>query len=408
MRLAKFGAVCVATLVSMAASAEPLKIGLLESLSGSQTTSAENVTRAARYVFDEINAAGGINGAPVEIKIYEPTRSVDEAVARLDQMLAEGTHVVLTVASSNVTARVSDEIRARNAANPRKAALLFNVYAESLDLTGDKCHFHHFRFMTTAPMRVNAMVAAMKASGDLGTRAYTLNPNYSWGTDVQDAAIAAGPRGGYEVVGKDLHGINKIAETDYLGRMRALNPSVVFTGSFNDDLLLPIRAAAEAKLPVKFAATFLDQPGNVGKLGNAAIGHYVAHPFNIDADKSGFTEQFRAKVGQYPVYIEPQTVFALRALADAVKKNDFARGAIDMNKVAYALEDTAIETPIGQLRVRKEDHQVVMPVVVSRVEAGARYPVDGTNLGFKAVSIVPGDQAIYPVQDSCQMARPAR
>ncbi|NKN39789.1 hypothetical protein HFC70_25905 [Agrobacterium sp. a22-2] len=77
-----------------------------------------------------------------------------------------------------------------------------------------------------------------------------------------------------------------------------------------------------------------------------------------------------------------------------------------MTKIALALENTAYETPLGPISVRKEDHQTIRPVVVSKVVKNPRYPADGTDMGFETVKVIAGDQAIYPVQDSCLMERP--
>jgi branched-chain amino acid transport system substrate-binding protein len=56
--------------------------------------------------------------------------------------------------------------------------------------------------------------------------------------------------------------------------------------------------------------------------------------------------------------------------------------------------------------MRAGDHQFVTPLVVSRVARGAKYPVDGTDLGFVPVARVPAEELIYPVQASCAMVRP--
>jgi len=36
-----------------------------------------------------------------------------------------------------------------------------------------------------------------------------------------------------------------------------------------------------------------------------------------------------------------------------------------------------------------------------------KYPVDVTDLGFEPVRVVPGPDAVYPVQASCVMQRPS-
>jgi branched-chain amino acid transport system substrate-binding protein len=43
---------------------------------------------------------------------------------------------------------------------------------------------------------------------------------------------------------------------------------------------------------------------------------------------------------------------------------------------------------------------------VSRVEKGVKYPVDGTDIGFKPVKVIAPEAVVYPVQAKCVMQRP--
>ena len=48
-------------------SAADLRIGILESLSGPQTSTGRLFTNASRYVIDQINAQGGFGGTPIQV-----------------------------------------------------------------------------------------------------------------------------------------------------------------------------------------------------------------------------------------------------------------------------------------------------------------------------------------------------
>jgi urea transport system substrate-binding protein len=50
---------------------EPIKVGLLFSLTGALAVPEEDSTLALQYAFDEINAAGGVNGVPVQPVIVD-------------------------------------------------------------------------------------------------------------------------------------------------------------------------------------------------------------------------------------------------------------------------------------------------------------------------------------------------
>jgi branched-chain amino acid transport system substrate-binding protein len=412
MTFRKYGlAVGMAAAVGLgsgAALAEPLKIGIIESLSGSQTSTGRLFASAAQYVVDQINENGGFNGEPIEVIEYDNAGGTTGAADKFKQAVADGVHVVLQGASSAIAGQVTEDVRKHNIRNPGDEIMYLNLGAEALELTGEKCHFYHFRFTTTAPMRVNALVDAMKGAGDLGTRVYSINQNYSWGRDMEDAIKAAADPGGYEVVDTVLHEVNKIQDfSPFVAKIKEATPDTVMTGNWSNDLLLLMKAAGDAGLDVRFGTTFLDQVGNIANAGDTALGHYLAHPYNIAADDSSFPEDYREATGHLPVYIEPQTVNAIRMLREALEAVDFGGGEIDVTQIAQALEKAAIETPIGPITVRAADHQSVLPVVVSKVVEDPKYPVDDTNLGFGVVKVVPGEEAIYPAQDSCDMDRPS-
>ena len=61
------GAMLIASLTAGTAYAEPLKVGILESLSGGQTSTGRPFATAAGFGIDLINQTGGFNGAKIEI-----------------------------------------------------------------------------------------------------------------------------------------------------------------------------------------------------------------------------------------------------------------------------------------------------------------------------------------------------
>jgi branched-chain amino acid transport system substrate-binding protein len=409
MTILKTMAVAAAGLCLVAgdARAEALKIGVIESLSGAQTSTGRLFVTAAKYITDEINENGGFNGAPIEVIEYDNAGGATGASDRFRQAAAAGVHIVLQGASSAIAGQVTEDVRRHNLRNPGNEMMFINLGAEALELTGDKCHFYHFRFTTTAPMRVNALVSAMSEEGDLGTRVYSINQNYSWGRDMEDAIKAAAETGGYEVVETDLHEVNSIQDfSPFVAKIRSSEPDTVMTGNWSNDLLLLMKAAGDAGLDVRFATTFLDQVGNIANAGETATGHYIAHLVNLELQDEQWVRDYEAYSGHVPVYIEPQTINAISMLRNALETVDFDGGDVNVTEIALALENATLETPNGTLSVRREDHQVVTPVVVSRVEDGAAYPVDDTQWGFVPVKVVPAEEAMYPVQDSCNMERP--
>lgn len=390
-----------------AAQAEPLRIAIIESLSGGQTSTGRPNVLGINYVIDKVNAAGGFNGEKIIITEYDNGGNTAGASAKFKQALADGVNIVIQGSSSAIAGQLSEDTRKHNLRNPGKEVLYLNVGAEAMELTGEKCHFHAFRFTTTAPMRVGALVRVMKEEGTLGSRVYSINQNYSWGQDVETAVKEFAKTGGYDVTETVLHEVNRVQDfAPFISKIQAAKPDTVITGNWSNDLLLLMKAAGNAGLKARFATVFLDQVGNIGNAGDVALGHYVAHTYNVEATDGVMAKDYQSVTGHFPAYVEPNTINGAKMLAAALKTVDFKGGAINVNTIALALENTTLKTDMGTQSIRKEDHQVLLPVVVSRVEADVKYPVDGTKFGFKPVKVLPAEETIYPVQASCKMTRP--
>ena len=392
------------------AAAAPVKIGVLETLSGPQASSGQSYRTAVRYAVDQINAAGGWDGQPVQLLEYDNQGGPAGAADKLKAAAADGVQIVVQGASSAVGGQITEDIRKHNLRNPGKEMVYINVGAEALELTGDKCNFYHFRFSGNAQVRTKALVSAMKQANALGTKVYAINQNYSWGQDMEKAIVDNAAAGNYQVVEKTLHDVNKVQDfAPYVAKISASGADAVLTGNWSNDLLLLMKASKAAGLKVRFGTVFLDQPGNLANAGDLALGHFVAHTFNAEAggaDAERFVSDYQAKTGHAPVFIEPQTVYGMAMVADALKRTKPERGALNVNSFAKALETTKINTPMGEMVMRAADHQVLLPLVVSTVSKDAKLKADGTDMGFKPVKRFTAQETAAPVQASCAMKRP--
>ncbi|MDP3085189.1 MAG: branched-chain amino acid ABC transporter substrate-binding protein [Rubrivivax sp.] len=410
VRSAIHAAIPLVALVSGLAQATPVKIGVLETLSGPQASSGLAYRAAVRYAVDKLNAAGGWNGQPVQLLEYDNQGGPAGASDKLKAAAAEGVQIIVQGASSAIGGQITEDVRKHNLRNPGKEIVYINVGAEALELTGEKCNFHHFRFSGNAQVRAKVLVQAMKQAQTLGTRVYSINQNYSWGHDMERAIVDNAGVGGYQVVEKTLHDTNKIQDfAPYVAKISASGADTVMTGNWSNDLLLLMKATKSAGLKVRFGTVFLDQVGNIANAGEQAVGHFVAQTFNPEAagaEGERFFNDYKAKTGRSAVATEPQTVFGLEMVADALKRTKPEDGKLNVNALARALETTRLKTPMGEAVMRASDHQVLLPLVVSVVSKDAKYKVDDTDLGFKPVKIFTAEEAAAPVQASCKMQRP--
>jgi branched-chain amino acid transport system substrate-binding protein len=91
-----------------------------------------------------------------------------------------------------------------------------------------------------------------------------------------------------------------------------------------------------------------------------------------------------------------------------VKAFDQANSA-DPYKVALALEGMKYDSDMGPVIMRKEDHQLLLPMNVSTMSAagapGSMNEVEGSGFGFKTKVLLSAEQSALPT--TCKMQRPA-
>lgn len=398
------------SLASSIAAAAPIKIAVIESLSGPQAATGLIYRNAVRYGVEKINAAGGWNGEPLQLVEYDNQGGPTGAADKLKAAIADGVQMVVQGASSAIAGQITDDVRKYNMRNPGKEVVFFNMGAEAQELTGDKCQFYHFRFAANSQVRTKTLIMAMKQSNALGTRVYSINQNYSWGQDMEKAIVENAALGGYEVVEKTLHDVNKIQDfAPYVAKINAAKADSVLTGNWSNDLLLLMKASKAAGLKTRFGTVYLDQPGNLANAGDLAVGHYVAQTFNAEAGGAAaeeFVADYKAKTGHVPVFVEAHTAFGMAMVGDALKRVKPEGGVLNVKTFAVALEATKIQTPMGQLSMRASDHQALLPIVVSAVAKDAKFKVEETDMGFKPVKLFTAEEAAAPAQASCKMQRP--
>lgn len=392
------------------AKADTLKLAVIENLSGPGSTTNREFALATRYWVEQVKAKGGIKGGTVEYLEYDNQGSTSTAAEKFRSAIADGAHIVVQGGSSGVAGQLTDDVRRHNLRNPDRPVLYINPGSEALELTGEKCHYYFFRFATNADMRVKALVTAMKEAGDLGAKVFSINQNYSWGKDMQAAIDTYASLGAYTVVDRVLHDTNKVQDFGpYVARIKASGADTVITGNWASDLVLLVKEVATSGIKVKFGTMFLDLPGSLENAREAALGYYTVESSNKEVGGEamlGLYAEYRQRVGHDPSSSETRTIFALQTLEAALASLDLSK-KIEVAAIASALEKAKITTPAGEVSVRATDHQALVPLIVSKVSPDAKYKREGLTLGFKPVRVIPGQDAVNPVQPTCKMQRPS-
>lgn len=401
----------IATLgAAHSASAEPLKVALIETLSGPGSLTGKMIQTGVKFSLARL-AEEKVWPDGIQLLEYDNLGGPSEAADKLKAAINDGAHVIIQGASSAIAGQITGDVQRYNARNPGREVLYINVAAQAMELTGTRCHFYHFRWNTYAEGRLRAMFTAAKEAGALGRKVYIIGQNYSWGHDVQRLTREYSSQFGYTVVGDALHDVNKVQDfAPYIARIRDAAPDSVVTGNWGNDLLLLLKAAADSGLKTPFLTFALDQTGNIAAAGDTALNHYTVQHYFPDAagDKSAaFAALYKSKTGSLPYNVQGDVVNGVLGLGEAlIALKGKAGDKVSVKQLALAMEQVKLETSVGTVTMRPGDHQAITPVAVAIVSRDAKFKFDDTDKGFKTIKLISGPDATGPVQTACKMERP--
>ena len=395
----------------------PIKLAMIETLSGPFANTGEAVFRNLLWAVERVNARGGVrlrdgSGARLlSLQRHDNKGQNEEALSVLKAAIDDGAAYILQGNSSATAAALLDAINKHNEREPARRVLFLNYSAVDPVLTNEKCSFWHFRFDAHADMRMAALMAVLKDDQALRS-VYILGQDYSFGQAVaRDARRQLGLlRPDVQIVGDELHPMGRVKDfSPYIAKIKASGAQAVITGNFGNDLTLLVKAARELGFEGRFYTFYGNALGAPAAIGEAGIGRVMAVADwlpNVPGPQSeAFYQAFRQRFTQ-PAddYVHLRMQLMVEALVQAIEQ----AGTLQPVNVARQLEQARV-TLAGQTgSMRASDHQFQQPLVVGVMErqgnAGVKFDVEGSGFGFRVVKTLTAAQAELPTR--CNMQRP--
>jgi branched-chain amino acid transport system substrate-binding protein len=395
----------------------PVKIAMIEGLSGTFANTGEAVYRNLVWATERVNARGGLKlpggNRPLVIERYDSKGQNEEALSALRSAIDDGVQFVVQGNSSATAAALIDAINKHNEREPGRRVLLLNYSAVDPILTNEKCSFWHFRFDAHADMRMAALMEVIRDDRVMKS-VYLIGQDYSFGQAVlREAKRQLGAqRPDVQITGDELHPMGRVKDfLPYAAKIKASGAQAVITGNWGNDLTLLVKAAKEVGYDGKFYTFYGNALGAPAAMGDAGIGRVIAVadwlPNVPGAQSEAFYQSFRARFPK-PAddYVHMRMQLMVEALAQAIEKSGTAT---NMTAVAGQLENAAVNLNAQGGRMRAADHQFQQALVVGVMERqgtpGVRFDVEGSGYGFRVIKQISAAQAELP--SSCRMARPA-
>jgi branched-chain amino acid transport system substrate-binding protein len=400
------------------AQAAPIKIAMIEGLSGAFANTGEAVFRNLVWACERVNARGGIklaNGARrLELVRYDSKGQTEEALTALRSAIDDGAQFITQGNSSATAAALIDAVNKHNEREPTKRVIFLNYSAVDPSLTNEKCSPWHFRFDAHADMRMAALMEVLKDDKSVKT-VYLIGQDYSFGQAVlREARRQLGvQRADVRIVGDELHPLGRIKDfAPYAAKIKASGAQAVITGNWGNDLTLLVKAAKEAGYEGKFYTFYGNALGAPAAIGEAGVGKVIAVAEwlpNVQSKESeAFYQSFKQRFPK-PAddYVHLRMQMMIEALAQALEGASLKDNAIDVVAAYVQLSRTSVVFAGQKGMMREADHQFQQPLVVGVMDKlgtpGVKFDVEGSGYGFRVIKTIDAAKAEMPT--SCKMAR---
>ncbi|WP_038202130.1 branched-chain amino acid ABC transporter substrate-binding protein [Xenophilus azovorans] len=391
---------------------EVYKIAYIDPLSGPFANVGELMLMHVQYAVEDVNAKGGaLKGTKLQLLQFDSKLSAQESQSALQAAIDQGARAIVTGGSgSSVVTALVQAVNRWNQRNPGKEILVMNHSSIDPELTGKACSFWHFQTEANTAMKMKAIANYVKKTPQV-KKVYLLNQDYAHGRQwaAYGKQMVGLARPDVQFVGETFHPIGRVKDfAPYVASIKAAGADSVISGNWGQDMTLLLKAAGDAGYNLHyFNHSAGSVPGTVTAVSQAKLGEltWVAewHPGQADTPKvDALAKAYKARTGKD--FLAPRIDMVPRLLAAAIDK----AGSTDTVKVARALEDLTYDSVVGPVRMRAEDHQLLLPQVVNTIAPvdgkAVKAGYEGTNYGFRTDAVYTGNEIAQGTE--CKMQRP--
>jgi len=301
-----------ALLATPAGAAEPVKIGMITTLSGGGSALGIDIRDGFALAISQ--EGGSLGGVPVELVAEDDGRKPEKATEIANRMIKRDKIGIMTgIVWSNLAIAVVPKVTA-------KGVFYISPNAGPSKLAGAGCGTNYFNVAWQNDNLHEAMGQYVTEKGYKNV--YIMAPNYPAGKDAL--------KGFKRFYKGDLAGetYTKLGQTDYaaeIAALRAAKPDAVFfflPGGMGISFLKQYaQAGLTGKIPVFGPAFSFDQT-ILAAVGDAALGVINSSQWNKDIDNpanAAFVADFQKAYGRLPSLYASQGYDAARLIGSALK-----------------------------------------------------------------------------------------
>ncbi|MEM7747749.1 MAG: ABC transporter substrate-binding protein [Pseudomonadota bacterium] len=321
---------------------------------------AEPYKKGIELRLAEVNAAGGVLGKKLEFIYRDDQGKPGEAVKIAEELMTRDGAVMLTgTIFSHVGLAISSFAGKKKylylAAEPLADAL---VWAKGNNYT--------FRLRASTYMQAS-MLAEAAAKTDAKTYA-TIAPNYAYGKDAVAAFKKAlkALKPDVKFVAEQWPGLFRIDAGAEVQALERAKPDAIYNVTFGGDLAKFVREGTTRGLfdGRKVYGLLTGEPEYLDPLKDEApvgwtVTGYPWYDFK-DGPNKEFVDAYKAKYNEPPKLGSIVGYMTVQSIAAGIKR----AGSTETEALVAAFKGLDVDTPLGQITFRKQDHQATMGAFV--------------------------------------------
>jgi branched-chain amino acid transport system substrate-binding protein len=350
MRAASRGFVSLAAAVFLAASgaraapaAEPIRLGIITSLSGNFATFGAMEVAGYKVATEEVNAKGGVLGRQIELVIEDDASNQNAALAAAEKLINQDVALIIGAFASSITKPLAGSLT-------RKKITLLNSNSADTSITKPGSPYV-FRVGPTTDQYADATFDLLARYQDAKTIAILVS-NDALGKSAAASVREAVKKSGHTIVGDQVYdrGLTDFRPT--LNNFKAANPEIVALSSYEEDAATLLRQAKEVNLSPKMfigvGATGYALPQFITGAGDAAEYVFSAAPWRPEAKFPGAEQLYQRLLkvlNAEPSHHAAKSYGGLLAAAEAIRK----AGSTDREAIRKALREVKLLTAYGPI-----------------------------------------------------------
>ena len=359
-----------------AAAQKPIRIGYPVILSGPGALIGEPSLKGAQMFVEEINATGGVLGRKIELLVRDTKGSADEAVRIARELiLRENVDFLVGTLTSAEGPAVSPVAKENK--------IVFVVPVVKTDQLTSPANLHPYVFRTATTTTIEGRTAAEIMAKWPVKRVATMGPDYAFGQDLTRAFVThlKKLRPDIEIIDQQWPKLGEADYTPFINAQLSKKPDAVFTCLWGGHFVTFVKQAKPLRYfeAVKFNVLAAGEAGAIETAKAMGDDYPVGiwansyDAFNWDGPQAhkDYIKRLSAYLkDEHPSSWPITGYIGMQMLTAAIAK----AGSTDSDKVAKAMFEISVETPIGKQTFRSKDHQANRAQFWGKMTKDPRYP----------------------------------